>query len=590
MDSVVISPLTPPANVTLTSAIELTAAGNATGQVANTGATLFGAVMDNSMYDIVNVVVSPSDRTTTVDVGPVTGQFAVRLFEEDFAQGAEVTVTLTGASSSGNEVVAVPVSYTVTGVAPTDGATQALSRMAFGPTPALYARLRGIGFEAYVEEQLNPATIDDRGFESTRPLSLLKPTTRDSGQLLRSLTAYEIARASFSEKQLQEVMARFWMNHFHAVTKDTDMVQQNIDDREFYRQNALGNFGDMLLYSARSPLMSQYLDNDQNRRGRINENYGREIMELSTIGVEAGYGPDDVIAVSRIFTGWAYRRTNPDAEGVASEYVFEFFPDRHDEEDKTIPFFGITITGRSGPAGIEEGEEFVALLAQHPLTRTRICGKIVQLLVADVPPANLTQACAASWEATGGEITPMLRAILLDPTFRQNVQYQRTKGKTPVEYAIGSIRAFGALPRGTTEEVERFYRDFSRVFEDAGMDPLEFPLPTGLPEEASAWANSAAMIASYRRMTGITRDPERYGLDLMAQITDAGLETAEEVASYLLTVATADRFSEEEYEAVLEALKGSDGIFEPRTQGNNEARALRRAMGLIVVTPSFQLQ
>ncbi len=590
MDSVVISPLTPPANVTLTSAVELTAVGNAAGQVANTGGTLFGAVMDSSVYDIVNVVVSPSDRTTTVDVGPETGQFAVRLFEEDFAQGAEVTVTLTGGSSSVAEVASAPVNYTVTGVAPTDGATQALSRMAFGPTPALYARIRGIGFEAYVEEQLSPATVDDRGFESTQPQRLLKPNTRNGGEMLRSIMAYEISRAAFSQKQLQEVMGQFWMNHFHAVTKDTDMFQQNIDDREFFRQNALGNFEDMLLYSARSPLMSQYLDNDQNRRGRINENYGREIMELSTVGVDAGYGPEDVIAVSRIFTGWAYRRTNPNAEGVASEYEFEFFPDRHDVDDKTIPFLGITIDGRSGEEGVQEGEELVSILAQHPMTRTRICGKIVRLLVADNPPANLTQACAAAWESTGGEIAPMLRAILLDPTYRQNVEYQRSKGKTPVEYAISSIRAFGATPSGSTEQVERFYRGFNQVFEDAGMDPVRFPLPTGLPEVATAWNNSASMIAAYRKMTEITRDPDRYGLDLMDGINDAGLESAEEVASYMLTVATADRFSEEEFDAVLEALKGSDGIFEPRTPGNDETRALRRAMGMIVVTPSFQLQ
>lgn len=585
MDSVVISPLTPPANVMLTNAIELTSAGNSQRQVPNTGTTLFGAVMDGMVYDEVDVVVGPMNRSVTVDVGPETGQFAVRLFEEDFAQGNNVSVTLTGGSSASDEVSSDPVVYNLTGVAPLDGATQALSRLTFGPTPELYARLRGIGFEAFVEEQLNPAAIDDRAFTSQRPQNLLNRTTNNRGEMFRSLMAYEIAHAAFSEKQLQEVMGHFWKNHFHAVTKDSNINQQNIDDRQFFRDNAFGNFEDLLLYSARSPLMSQYLDNDQNRAGRINENYGREIMELSTVGVDGGYTEDDVIAVSRIFTGWAYERTNPNAEGVAAEYEFEFFPDRHDQDDKFIEFLDMTIAGRSGEEGVREGEELIAILAQHPATRTFVCGKIVQLLVADTPPANFVSACAAAWEASNGEIIPMLRAILLDPAYIQTVEYQRTKGKTPFEYSVSAIRAFGARP---TNDVERFYRDFRETFEDAGYDMLEFALPTGLPEVTSAWANSASMIEAFNEMSDIAEQRQNYGIDLLADITDAGLETAEEVAAYLLTIATADRFSEEEYDALLAALKRADGIFEPRR--TDETRALERAMGMIVVSPSFQLQ
>ncbi|MEJ6402881.1 DUF1800 domain-containing protein [Yoonia sp. 2307UL14-13] len=586
--AVVMSPLSPPTNVTLTQMVELTAVGNSNNQVPNTGATLFGGVMDNAMFDQVDVVVGPVNRRTTVDVGAQTGQFAIRLFEEDFAQGANVTVTLTGSHSSGSDVTSEPVSYTVTGVVPTDGATQALSRLTFGPTPALYARLRGIGFEAYVEQQLNPDRINDRAFQNMRPGNLVNRRTDNRGEMFRGLMAHEIAHAAFSEKQLQEVMAQFWSNHFHAVNKDTNIYQQAILDRDFFRANALGNFQDLLLYSARSPLMSQYLDNDQNRRGRINENYGREILELSTIGTEAGYTPEDVIAVSRIFTGWAYERTNPNAEGVAPEYRFAFFPDRHDTDDKVIPFFDTTIEGREGPAGVQEGEELIAILAQHPLTRNRICGKIVQLLVADVPPASFVQSCAAAWEETGGEIEPMLRAILLDPAYIRNVEYQRSKGKTPFEYAVSAIRAFGATPTGNADDRERFYRIIRETSEDAGYAPLSFPVPTGLPEVASAWSNTASMIAAYREMTNIARQPERYGVNLAIDMQDAGLETAEEVASYLLAVATADRFSEEEFEATLTALKQNDGIFDPRN--NNEQRGYRRAIGVIAVTPSFLLQ
>lgn len=583
-----ISPLTPPANVVLTTAVQLTAGGDATGRVPNTGTTLFGAVMDNSMFDIVRVAVSSRDEPTTVDVGPMTGQFAVRLFPEDFAAGGNITVTLTGASSASTEVTAVPVSYSFTGVAPQDGVTQALSRLTFGATPELYARIRAMGFVNFVEEQLSPETIGDASFNAMNVDSLLRRTTQSTGDMFNSLMAHDIAHAAFSEKQLREVMGQFWMNHFHATTKDTDIQQQNIDDRAFFRANALGNFEDLLLYSARSPLMSQFLDNDENSRNNLNENYGREILELSTVGVNAGYTDNDVREVARVFTGWRYMRTNPTAMGVAAEYDFQFQPDRHDTGNKTISFLNLTITGRTGEPGVQEGEELIAVLAQNVNTRNFVCGKIVQLLVADTPPASFVSACAAAWQTSGGEIEAMLRAILLDPTYITTVAYQRNKVKNPFEYAVSVVRAFGARPLNTDEDRKRFYDNVREIFERSGQPILYFSVPTGFSEVAAAWTSSATMISAYNEATEIAERREQYGIDLGADITAAGLETAEEVASYLLTIGTADRFRMEEFEAVVDVLKGTDGIFEPRVA--NETAALERAMGLVLVTPSFQIQ
>jgi uncharacterized protein (DUF1800 family) len=583
-----VSPLSPPANVTLTTAVQLTSAGDVNGRVPNSGTTLFGKVMDNSMFDIVNVAVAPGNRTTTVDVGPMTGQFAVRLFPEDFAAGPNITVTLTGGSSASNQVTAQPISYSLTGMPVQDGVTQALSRLTFGATPDLYARIRSIGFNAFVEQQLSPETIADTAFNAMNPDGLLNRTTQSQGEMFNSIMAHDIAHAAFSEKQLREVMAQFWMNHFHATTKDTSIIQQNIDDRAFFRANAFGNFEDLLLYSARSPLMSQFLDNDQNRRGNLNENYGREILELSTVGVNAGYTDADVREVARIFTGWAYERTNPNAAGVAEEYDFKFFPDRHDTGDKTLSFLNLTITGRSGEAGVQEGEELIAILAQNINTRNFVCGKIVQLLVADTPPANFVASCAMAWESSGGEIEAMLRAILLDPAYISTAAYQRNKSKTPFEYAISAVRALGASPQGDAGQVRNFYDQVRETFERSGQAILYFGVPTGFAEVATAWTSSATLISAYNEMTDITENRERYGIDLVADINAAGLETAEEVAAYLLTIGTADRFRLDEFEAIVSVLKGPDGIFEPRVV--NETLPLERAIGLLIVTPSFLVQ
>jgi len=315
-------------------------------------------------------------------------------------------------------------------------------------------------------------------------------------------------------------------------------------------------------------------------------------LELSTVGVEAGYGPDDVIAVSRIFTGWAYEQTNPnaDADGVAREYAFRFFPDRHDSEDKAVPFLGVLIPGRAGEEGVQEGEELIAILAQHASTRSHVCGKLVQLLVSDQPPQDLVSACSAAWETSGGEVVEILRAILLDPSYIGNVAYQRSKAKTPFEYAVSTIRAFGANP--PADEVDSFYGRFRQIFETAGYNMMRFGAPTGLPEVGAAWTNSATLVSMYDGMSTVAEGRERYGIDLLTDVTDAGLETAEEVAAYILTIGTADRFTLNEFEEVVTTLRGSDGIFEPMTEGDKtEAnRALERAMGLTFITPSFLLQ
>lgn len=588
------SALTPPTNVTLTQAVQITGGASEAGVVSNSGQTLFGQVMDPVTFDIVNAVIAPSGRETTVDVGASTGQFAVRLFPEDLTLG-EATVTITGASSANSEVTSVPVEYVYQAGIPSDGLTQALSRMTNGATPELYARVREIGFENFVNEQLNPDAINDAAFNAMNFDRMLRRDDVNQGAILERLFRHNFAHSAFSQKQLQDVMGDFWNNHFHAATKNGRVVVQNIDDRQFFRENAFGSFEDMLLYSARSPLMSQFLDNNQsrgsndpdNRAARLNENYGREILELHTVGVDGGYTAEDVIQVSLVFTGWNHRQTNPDANDEARTYEFEFRAGDHDSDDKTIPFLATTITGRSGAEGVQEGEELIAILADDPRTHNYVCGKIVQRLVADTPPANFVQTCVAAWQATDGDMGEVVRAILTAPEFITTVELQRAKGKTPYEYAVSVIRALGMRPDSSDDE-GGFFDRFIEASQSAGYDPHSFLVPTGMPEVGSAWTSSAAMIGKYNELTDVVERANEYNFDIAAEIRDAGLETAEEVAGYLLSIATADRFAIDEYESMVAVLKGEDGIFEPLTQ--DESAAFSRAVGLLVVLPSFQLQ
>ncbi len=583
-----LSSLSPPENVVLTQAVEIT--GGPVGDemfVQSTGQTLFGAVMDPGAFDMVEVVIQPSGRTTTVDVSPMTGQFATRVFEDDFDQTGSVTVELTGANSTNTEIQPESASYTLQAAMPEDGFVQALSRVTYGATPQLYARVRAIGFNAYVEEQLNPDTINDAFFESLRAGDLVNGNERNVTRSLYEIIEHEIAHAAYSEKQLKEVMGAFWANHFHASEKGASMNGEIFEDREFFRENAFGTFEELLNYSARTPTMSRFLDNTDNRRDNINENYGREILELHTVGVNGGYDDDDVIAVSRVFTGWTYEWANQaQSDTEQREYVFDFRTDRHDFEDKEIPFLGITITGREGEEGVDEGSELIAALSNDARTQNYVCGKIVQKFVADVPPASFVGNCVAAWQASGGSTEAMLRAILLDPAFINTAALQRTQSKTPLEFAVSFVRAFDFLPPAAREA--SFYDELRQAVADTGYDFTRFPAPTGLPEVGAAWLSSSAMLDAHKELQGLADDADDFGSDLQSQILDAGLETAEEVAAFMLAVATADRYREEEYAAVVRELKGTDGFFEPAIE--NETQAFRRAIAIILSLPSFQLQ
>ncbi len=596
------SALTPPTNIQPTAAVQILSGATETNVVSASGQTLFGQVMDPQTFDTVTATIAPSGRSTAVDVGATTGQFAVRLFPEDLTSGA-ANVTIVASSSVSPDVTSVPIAYDFTAGAQLDGITQALSRMTNGPTADLYARVREIGFANYVAEQLNPDAIPDAAFNAMNVDRLLYTDDNNEGRIRTQLFRHNIAHSAFSEKQLQDVMGDFWSNHFFASTKNSEIRQQNVEDREFFRQNAFGNFGDLLLYSARSPLMSQFLDNDQNRvttnnngtfNENINENYGREILELHTVGVNGGYTEEDVIQSARIFTGWNHNQTNEGVDNAPRLYEFEFRGNQHDPRDKVFSaqfLNGFTIAGRAGALGVQEGEEFIALLANDPRTQAFVCGKIVQRFVSDDAPANFVQICADTWAATGGNSGEILRALFSAPEYITTMEMQRNKAKTPYEYAVSVIRALNLRPSSNSEDdLNNFLNRFREASRDAGYDPLEFGLPTGLPEVAGQWTSSASMIAKFRQITDAVERRDRSNLDLETKITEAGLETAEEVAGYLLTIATADRFDLAEYEAMVATLKGEDGIFEPLNPDQDESEAFERAAGLLVVLPSFQLQ
>ncbi len=304
-------------------------------------------------------------------------------------------------------------------------------------------------------------------------------------RVILELQQAKLMRAVHSERQLQEQMVDFWMNHFNVfANKGADRWLLTSYERDAIRPNALGKFRDLLLATAHSPAMLFYLDNFQSvapnpnapdaaRKRGLNENYARELMELHTLGVDGGYTQHDVTEVARCLTGWSIKRPRDGAE-------FSFNPRQHDNGEKVV--LGVTIPAGGGE---EDGLKVLDMLARHPSTARFIATKLVRRFVSDIPPPALVARAAETFRQTDGDIREVLRTILTSPEFLSREAY-RAKVKTPFEMVASALRASGA-DIGTWPPL---VQAVARLGEPLYMcEP-----PTGYPDVAEAWINTGLML------------------------------------------------------------------------------------------------
>jgi len=307
----------------------------------------------------------------------------------------------------------------------------------------------------------------------------------------------KLYRAIYSNRQLEEVLVDFWMNHFNVFNgKGPDRVLLTSFERDAIRPHAFGHFKDILLASARHPAMLYYLDNWQSqvpredlpvppgvRRPGLNENYGRELLELHTLGVDGGYTQDDVIAVARAFSGWTIYDPQKFAE-------FQFNPAVHDRKEKVV--LGHTIPAMGGE---QDGLTVIDILAHHPSTAKFISKKLAQRFVADDPPQILVERMAATFAKTDGDIRAVLQTMFNSPEFLSEGAWQ-AKIKSPLEIVAGAIRA-------TNADVSDTFMLAQRIAELG--EPLYGKLePTGYPNTSEAWTNTASVLGRINFATALT--------------------------------------------------------------------------------------
>ncbi len=338
-----------------------------------------------------------------------------------------------------------------------------------------------------------------------------------SGNIANEIAQGHILRDILSERQLQAVMSDFWFNHFNIyIGKDSDQWYTTSYERDVIRKHALGSFRDLLLATAQSPAMMVYLDNflsigpdslangvspknPKAKRGNkgLNENYGREVMELHTVGVNGGYTQADVTSLAAILTGWGV-----DDPNVGGPFAFD--PKRHEPGPKTWLGYQIADNGQilarnvaapvqtfgpspdpATPDSIKQGIAALNILAASRQTAHFISTLLAQYFVADTPPPALVERLTQTYLTSNGDIKTILRAIIASPEFNSR-QYFHTKVKTPVEFIASSFRATGTDPANPGALVN--------TIKTMGM-PLYYALPpTGYYLTADQWMNSTALI------------------------------------------------------------------------------------------------
>src|SRR5580700_6499933 len=343
----------------------------------------------------------------------------------------------------------------------------------------------------------------------------MNPRQRETIEALNSpqqvvaneLVEGKLLRAIYSDRQLQEVMTDFWFNHFNVfIGKGADRYLLTSYERDVIRPRALGKFEDLLVATAQSPAMLFYLDNwlsvgpnsdvangipkgankawrqrvrnkgqtsqSKGKRNGLNENYGRELMELHTLGVNGGYTQQDVTEVARVFTGWTLKQ--PKQGGG-----FTFEERTHEPGDKMV------LGHRIKPKGEKEGLEVLRILAHNPSTAKFMCNKLAMRFVSDDPPPALVNRMAQTFLKKDGDIRQVLETMFDSREFWAADTY-RAKVKTPLEFTVSAVRASGAEVSDAMP--------LSRQLQNMGMPPYGMQPPTGYSMKASAWVNSSALL------------------------------------------------------------------------------------------------
>ena len=448
-----------------------------------------------------------------------------------------------------------------------------LERTGYGRNDDASRRIEELGLRRYLEEQLHPETLPDDELEAlllgfpSLEMSFLElrenyprnppPGQPRIGEVLLELQAAKVLRAVASRRQLSQVLTDFWFNHFNVmVTGARRRWDISPYERDTIRPHVLGRFEDLLLASARSPAMGDYLDNRRNRVNAINENYARELMELHTLGVDGGFDEEDVVEVARSFTGWR--------ENYANEDGFEFRASWHDQGSKQIMDTLILPPG----GGYEDGVQVIQFLSSHASTARFISRKLVQRFVAEAPPYALVERAANTFLRTRGDLRAVMRAILFSPEFLLYPHHREAKVKRPLVLAASLARALGADPARLQPGV------MARRTRDLGENLFGASPPTGYPDVSGFWTSPGSVLLRFNQIERSARHRDGFSFDL-GVAAGSSEETVDALIAGLLPAGVSDE------------TRGLAIAFLDLLEGQPDARRIEQASAFLLSAPEF---
>jgi uncharacterized protein (DUF1800 family) len=425
-------------------------------------------------------------------------------------------------------------------------AVHLLNRVTFGPTAGDIDRVKAMGLQTFIEEQLNPRSLPESPV--VQNLEANSTTNRKSNEELigefRSLQqriqqakkadgdganagnnenlkqmvgrykelrqqdiATKLGRCIESPRQLQEVMTEFWFNHFNVfLNKGLDTILVDSYENQAIRPNALGNFRDLVEATCHHPAMLFYLDNWENTapdspgsKGRfkgLNENYARELMELHTLGVDGGYTQKDVTELARVLTGLSIAQPQQLQQArlgrvqlqPVGNYGAYFYPQRHDFGQKVV--LGRRING----SGENEIEECIDMLVRNPATAHHISYQLAQYFVCDNPPDTLVNRLSARFTQSNGDIKTVLRELFYSKEF-WDPKYENAKYKTPLRYVVSTLRASGTHLQN--------YGPVDQFLRLQGEPLYGCVTPDGYKNTKEAWLNPDGLIRRINFATAV---------------------------------------------------------------------------------------
>ena len=413
--------------------------------------------------------------------------------------------------------------------------------------------------------------------------------------IIDELMQAKLLRAIYGERQLDEVMTDFWFNHFNVfINKGADRFLVTSYERDVIRPHALGKFEDLLVATAQSPAMMFYLDNwlsvgpdsdvalgigpnARDRYGRLvrppkgkkqssglNENYGRELMELHTLSVNGGYTQKDVTEVAKVFTGWTIEQPNHGGG-------FHFEPRMHEPGDKIVLGHVIKENGE------KEGLEVLHLLAHSPKTAHFVSLKLATRFVSDNPPPALVDRMTETYLKKDGDIREVLRTMFKSKEFWSEDSY-RAKVKTPFEFVASAVRASGAQVDDA--------RQLVGTLNNMGMMPYGMLPPTGYSMKADTWVNSSALLARMNFALNLGGGRVR-GVSLDATALAPNATDAEHALTQMEGSLLGGDVSEQTHDTISKQLEDPQ-ISQRRLDDPSRPPNVGAIVGLILGSPEFQ--